>query len=174
MSLLKVLSIPDPRLKVKANPVEKVDESVRRLMDDMLETMYAGDGSGLAASQVGVNKRVVVIDVEQTEVKGKVKPGRVYKMANPEIIWGSEEKVRCDEGCLSVPECSVSVERAAEVHVIYLDENNTPQKVEASSKLARCLQHEIDHLNGVLITDYLSSLKREMLLRKLKKARLLV
>lgn len=167
MALLKVLEIPDPRLRLKAEPVAAVDSEIRRLMDDMLETMYKEDGVGLAAIQVGVQKRVIVIDIEY----GANTPKKSYKMANPEIIWLSEELQALTDGCLSVPGQWVTLKRAAAVHVTYLDENNKPQKIEATGLFAYCIQHEIDHLNGILFIDHLSNLKRSLLIKKLEKSR---
>jgi len=166
MAKLEIITAPDPRLKLKAKPVEKVDASVRRLMDDMLETMYGSIGVGLAAPQVGVAKRVIVIDVAR---EGE-KPAPMH-MANPEILWRSEEKTVANEGCLSLPEHYADVSRAAEIRFCYLDEQNEIREVEAKGLLATCIQHEIDHLDGVLFVDHISALKRGMILRKLQKAK---
>jgi peptide deformylase len=166
MALLPILVAPDPLLKVKAKPVAAVNDEIRRLMDDMYETMQAAPGIGLAAPQVGAAKRVIVIDVTKD---GEEK--RIYKMANPEIIWQSDELAIYNEGCLSLPEHYADVERPAEVRVRYLDENNKRQELHATGLLATCVQHEIDHLEGVLFVDHLSAVKRGMILRKLQKAR---
>ena len=166
MAVLPIITAPDPRLKVQAKPVEKVDAAMRRLMDDMLETMYVAPGIGLAAPQVGVAKRVIVIDVAD-----KGQPPHPYRMANPEIVWTSEERGVYEEGCLSVPEHYAEVERASKVRVRYLDEQNEIREIEAEGLLAVCLQHEIDHLGGTLFVDHLSALKRGMILRKLGKAK---
>src|SRR5579864_706796 len=166
MAKLEIITAPDPRLKVKAKPVEKVDAKVRRLMDDMLETMYGSIGVGLAAPQVGVALRVIVIDVARDGEKAQ--PTR---MANPEIVWRSAEKTVANEGCLSVPEHYADVSRAAEIRFRYLDEENEIREVEAKGLLATCIQHEIDHLDGVLFVDHISALKRGMILRKLQKAK---
>lgn len=166
MALLTVLTAPDPRLKVKAKPVAKVDKDVRKLMDDMLETMYAAPGIGLAAPQVGVAKRVIVVDVAT-----KDEPPAPLRMANPEIIWKSEEEVSYEEGCLSVPEHYADVTRPAKIRVRYLDHENEIREVDAEGILATCIQHEMDHLNGVLFIDKISALKRGMILRKLAKAK---
>lgn len=168
MSVLKVLTEPDPRLHRKAQPVAQVDGEIRQLMDDMVETMHAEDGVGLAAIQVGVEKRVVVINVDSTADD----PGTTYKMANPEIIWIAENKVDSQEGCLSVPDVWAPVKRATKVRVTYLDENNQSQQLEAEGLLAYCIQHEIDHLNGVLFIEHLSRLKRELILQRLRKRKL--
>lgn len=166
MAVMTVLTAPDPRLKVVSRPVETVDDSVRRLMDDMLETMYVSQGIGLAAPQVAVAKRVIVIDLAR---QGE-KPNPL-KMANPEIIWRSEEEILCEEGCLSVPDQYSEVSRAKGIKLRYLDYQNEIRELEAEGNLATCLQHEIDHLNGVLFIDRLSLLKRNIILRKLAKAR---
>jgi len=164
--LLTVLTAPDPRLKIKAKPVESVNDDIRQLMDDMLETMYANEGMGLAATQVGVDKRVVVIDLNAGE-EG-VEPD-IIKLANPEIIWSSEETAIVNESCISVPNQYGAVDRPTKVKIRYLDENNTLQEKEVDDIFARCIQHEIDHLDGILYIDRLSRLKREIILRKLLK-----
>jgi peptide deformylase len=164
MALLPILTAPDPRLKVKAKEVAAVDDEIRRLMDDMYETMHAAPGIGLAAPQVGVAKRVIVVDVSKDDEEK-----RVYKMANPLVVWQSDEMAVYNEGCLSLPEHYADVERPAEVRVRYLDENNQRQELHATGILATCVQHEIDHLEGVLFVDHISSLKRNIILRKLTK-----
>jgi len=166
MSLLPILTAPDPRLKLKAKPVERVDEGVRRLMDDMLETMYAAPGIGLAAPQVGVAKRVIVIDLAKDG-----EPSAPLRLANPEILWVSEEDAVFEEGCLSVPEHYAEVARPAAARIRYLDYENEIREIEATGLLATCLQHEIDHLDGVLFIDHLTALKRNIILRKLLKAK---
>jgi peptide deformylase len=166
MSLLPILTAPDPRLKVKAKPVERVDEGVRRLMDDMLETMYAAPGIGLAAPQVGISKRVIVLDIAK-----EGEPRAPLKLANPQIVWASEEDVVFEEGCLSVPEHYAEVARPASVRIRYLDYQDELREIETSGLLATCLQHEIDHLDGILFIDHLTSLKRNIILRKLLKAK---
>ena len=166
MSLLPILTAPDPRLKLKANPVERVDEGVRRLMDDMLETMYAAPGIGLAAPQVGVAKRVIVIDLAKDG-----EPRAPLRLANPEILWVSDEDAVFEEGCLSVPEHYAEVARPAAARIRYLDYENEIREIEAAGLLATCLQHEIDHLDGVLFIDHLTALKRNIILRKLLKAK---
>jgi peptide deformylase len=164
MSLLKIITAPDPRLARTAEPVPEVDAAVRKLMDDMLATMYAAPGIGLAAPQVGVNKRVLVLDIARDPKKPE--PLRV---ANPELVWASDEKETYEEGCLSLPDQFADVVRPASVRVRYLDENNTQQEIAATGLLATCLQHEMDHLTGVLFVDHISTLKRGMILRRLKK-----
>ncbi len=166
MAVLPIITAPDPRLKLQAKAVDKVDAQVRRLMDDMLETMYVAPGIGLAAPQVGVAKRIIVIDVAD---KGELP--RPYRMANPEIVWKSDETATYEEGCLSVPEYYADVERAAKVRVRYLDEHNEIRELEAEGLLAVCIQHEIDHLAGTLFVDHISALKRGIILRKLGKAK---
>jgi peptide deformylase len=166
MALLPILTAPDPRLKAKAQPVERVDDGVRRLMDDMLETMYAAPGIGLAAPQVGVGKRVIVLDLAK-----EGEPPAPLKLANPEIVWVADEDAVFEEGCLSVPEHYAEVARPAAVRIRYLDYQNEIREIEASGLLATCLQHEIDHLDGILFIDHLTALKRNIILRKLLKAR---
>jgi peptide deformylase len=166
MALLPILTAPDPRLKKKSKPVERVDDEVRQLMDDMLETMKAAPGIGLAAPQVGVLKRVIVLDIEREgQATGPI------CMANPEIVDVSEEDATYDEGCLSVPEHYSEVVRPARVRVRYLDRENEIREMACEGLLATCVQHEIDHLDGVLFIDRISALKRGMILRKLVKAR---
>ncbi|MGC2854773.1 peptide deformylase [Novispirillum sp. DQ9] len=166
MALLPIIVAPDPRLKVKAKPVEKVDAEVARLMDDMLETMYAAPGVGLAAPQVGVARQVIVVDAAD---EGQ-EPAPL-RMANPQIIWASDEIKEYEEGCLSVPEQYDLVKRPAEIKVRYLDHQNEVREIHADGLLAVVLQHEIDHLAGTLFVDHLSSLKRNMVLRRLTKAK---
>ncbi|MFM2129576.1 MAG: hypothetical protein RL477_1122 [Pseudomonadota bacterium] len=164
MAVRPIITAPDPRLKVRARPVARVDEAVRRLMDDMLETMYAAPGIGLAAPQVGEAVRVIVLDVA-----GKDEKPRPMRLANPEIVWASDDVARGEEGCLSVPEHYAEVDRPAAVRVRYLDYQGEIREVEAEGTLATCLQHEIDHLEGTLFVDHISALKRNIILRKLKK-----
>ena len=166
MALLPILTAPDPRLKVKARPVERVDDGVRRLMDDMLETMYTAPGIGLAAPQVGVAERVIVIDLAKDG-----EPRAPLRLANPEILWVSDEDAVFEEGCLSVPEHYAEVARPAAARIRYLDYENEIREIEASGLLATCLQHEIDHLDGILFIDHLTALKRNISLRKLLKAK---
>ncbi|PWC82752.1 peptide deformylase [Azospirillum sp. TSH100] len=164
MARLPILVAPHPILKRKAQPVAEVDARVVKLMDDMVETMYDANGIGLAAPQVGVLDRVIVVDVHE-----KGEPANPIRLANPEIVWSSDEKAVCEEGCLSVPEQYAEVTRPVRIRVRYLDEKNQQQELEADGMLATCLQHEIDHLNGVLFVDYLSMLKRNILLKKVQK-----
>jgi len=166
MALLPILVAPDPRLKLKAKPVEQVDEGVRRLMDDMAETMYAAPGIGLAAPQVGALLRIVVADVSKDEGERQL-----LRMANPEVLWQSAELAIYNEGCLSLPEHYADVERPAEAKIRYLDPEGKRQEIHAKGLLATCLQHEIDHLEGTLFVDHISSLKRNIILRKLAKTK---
>ena len=166
MAVLPIITAPDPRLKIKAKPVGQVDAKVRRLMDDMLETMYQAIGIGLAAPQVGAAQRVLVVDVARDGEKPQP-----MRLANPEILWRSEELMTANEGCLSLPEHYADVERPAAIRLRYLDHENEIREIEAKGLLATCLQHEIDHLDGMLFVDHISSLKRGMILRKLSKAK---
>ena len=166
MALLPIITAPDPRLKIKAKPVAQVDARVRRLMDDMLETMYHSFGIGLAAPQVGATERVLVIDVAREGEKPQ--PMRI---ANPEILWHSDETMLSNEGCLSLPEHYADVARPAAIRLRYLDHENEIREIDAKGLLATCLQHEIDHLDGVLFVDHISALKRGIILRKLAKAK---
>ena len=166
MATLPIITAPDPRLKTKARRVAAVDDKVRRLMDDMLETMYGSIGIGLAAPQVGQPSRVIVVDVARQGEKPQP-----LKVANPEILWRSPEQMTCNEGCLSLPEHYADVTRPAKIRMRYLDYENEIREMEAEGLLATCLQHEIDHLDGLLFVDHISSLKRGMILRKLAKAK---
>ena len=166
MALREIITAPDSRLKVISKPVAGVDDALRALMDDMLETMYAAPGIGLAAIQVGVPKRVIVMDIAR---EGEPPTPRYF--VNPEIVWASDETAVYEEGCLSVPEIYDGVERPARCRIAYLDYDGKKQVMEAGGLLATCIQHEIDHLNGVLFIDHLSRLKRDMVLRRLTKAK---
>ena len=166
MALLPIITAPDPRLKIKARPVGQVDAKVRRLMDDMLETMYHAIGIGLAAPQVGAAQRVIVVDVARDGEKPQP-----MRLANPEILWRSEQLMTANEGCLSLPEHYADVERPSEIRLRYLDHENEIREIKAKGLLATCLQHEIDHLDGMLFVDHISTLKRGMILRKLAKAK---
>ncbi|MBI1180847.1 MAG: peptide deformylase [Alphaproteobacteria bacterium] len=166
MAVRKILTVPDPVLKQVSTPVEAVDDELRALLDDMLETMYDAPGVGLAAIQVGVPVRALVMDVS---AEGEGPAPRYF--VNPEIVWHSEELSSYQEGCLSVPEQYADVDRPAEVRVSFLDYDGQPQEMHASGLLATCIQHELDHLNGVLFIDHLSRMKRDMIVRKLTKAR---
>ena len=166
MAVRTILTAPDPRLKKKSKLVASVDTEVRQLMDDMLETMYAAPGIGLAAPQIGELKRVIVLDIDREDVK----TGPLF-MANPEIIEASDEDATYEEGCLSLPEHYSDVVRPARVTVRYLDRDGQKQELACEGLLATCVQHEIDHLDGILFVDHISALKRNMILRKLLKTR---
>src|ERR1700750_2148311 len=166
MTVRPILTAPDPRLQAISTDVEVVDDAIRQLVDDMADSMYAADGIGLAAVQIGVPKRVLVIDLDQKE--GKKNP-RAY--INPKITWTSDEVAVFEEGCLSVPEIWDDVERPARIKPEYLDRDGNKQQREADGMLATCLQHEMNHLNGVLFIDHLSRLKRSMVIKKLTKAK---
>ena len=164
MAVLPIVTAPDPRLKLVSKKIERVDEGLRRLMADMLDTMYTANGVGLAAIQVGVPKAVAVIDIHPKGEKSKP----LY-FINPIIVWKSPEKIEHHEGCLSVPEIWDDLDRHARVKVEYMDEHGKKQELEADGLMAIALQHEIDHLNGKLFLDHLSKLKRNMALRKAAK-----
>ncbi len=166
MALLPILVAPDPRLKKVADPVTQVDDEIRQLMDDMLETMYEAPGIGLAAPQVGLLKRVIVVDVAPEGAEPQP-----YRMVNPTLTWVSDEDGSYNEGCLSLPEHYADVVRPAAIRVAYLDPDGQEQELEAEGVLATCIQHEIDHLDGILFVDHISALKRNMILRKLLKAK---
>ena len=171
MAIRPIVEVPDPLLRQKSTPVEKVDDEIRALIADMFETMYAAPGIGLAAIQVGVPKRLLVIDLqeEQGEDGKPVREPRVF--INPEILESSEELQVYSEGCLSVPDQYADVERPAVVHARWMDEHGNRHEERLEGLLATCLQHEMDHLEGVLFIDHLSRLKREMILKKLAKQR---
>lgn len=165
MSKLNIINVPDPLLKTVSTPVAKVDADIRQLLDDMLETMYAAPGIGLAAIQVAVAKRVIVLDTSAEEEEKSP-----LFLVNPEVVWESEERSTYSEGCLSVPEHYADVERPASVRVKYLDYNNEMQEALMDGLNATCVQHEIDHLDGIVFIDYLSRLKRNMIVKKVQKA----
>ena len=164
MAIRPILTAPDPRLKAVSQAVETVDSATRKLIDDMVDSMYAADGIGLAAVQIGAPQRIIVIDLDQRE--GQKNP---QHFINPEITWRSDELATFEEGCLSVPEIWEDVERAARIKATYLDRDGKRHALEADGLLATCLQHEMDHLEGVLFIDYLSRLKRDTAVRKVKK-----
>ncbi|MFP6729033.1 MAG: peptide deformylase [Alphaproteobacteria bacterium] len=166
MSLLPIIFAPDPRLKLHSEPVGTVGDETRQLMDDMLETMHAAPGIGLSAVQVGVTKRIIVLDVAVDEGES-----RLLRLIDPEITWLSSETEIFDEGCLSFPDHFGEIIRPSAVKARFTDENNQPVEIDASGLLARCIQHEMDHLDGVLMVDHLSALRRGMILRKLTKLR---
>jgi peptide deformylase len=166
MSIRPILTAPDLRLKAVSEDVAKVDAEIRALVDDMIESMYAADGIGLAAVQIGVPKRILVMDIDQKD--GKKNP---QTFINPKILWASEELATFEEGCLSVPEIWEDVARPAKIRAEYLDRDGKRHELESDGLFATCLQHEMDHLNGVLFIDHLSKLKRSMALKKLQKAK---
>ena len=164
MTLLDILQPPHPTLKRRAEPVAGIDDDLLRLMDRMLDTMYEAPGIGLAAPQVGVSRRVMVIDTSEEK-------DQPLRLVNPRVTWASDEHAVAEEGCLSLPGQFAEVKRPAAVKVSYLDERESEREIEAEGLLARCLQHEIDHLDGILLVDHLSALKRNMILRRLIKQR---
>ena len=164
MSVREILIVPDPRLKAVSEPVAEVDDALRALMDDMLETMYAAPGIGLAAIQIGVPKRVIVMDISGQDEE---KAPRYF--VNPEILWASEETAPYEEGCLSVPEIYDEVDRPARVKLRYMTYQGETVEEDAEGLFAVCIQHEMDHLDGVLFIDHLSRLKREQAVKKVKK-----
>lgn len=164
MAIRPIVILPDPVLRRKADAVTAVDDSIRSLMDDMLETMYDAPGIGLAAPQIGVSQRVIVMDCSDDD-----EPPAPLKMVNPEITWKSEEAAVLEEGCLSLPGYRGDVSRPSEIELTWLDENGAEQNLRTGGLLAVCIQHEIDHLDGVLFIDYLSRLKRDMIIRKMTK-----
>jgi peptide deformylase len=165
MAIREIIKLPDPLLKKVSKPVDKVTPDILKLMDDMLETMYAAPGIGLAAVQIGVPMRLVVVDTARDEA-----PKNPLYFINPEIIWASEELNEHEEGCLSIPEVFDKVKRPAEVRIRYLDRAGADQEMHCSGLLATCIQHEIDHLNGVLFIDRLGRLKRDRVVKKFAKA----
>jgi peptide deformylase len=171
MSLLPIVEVPDPRLRQISSPVEKVDDELRTLIADMFETMYDAPGIGLAAIQVGVPKRVLVIDLQEPEEEGgePVRDPRVF--INPEILTHSDQEVPYTEGCLSIPDQYADVDRPDRIRARWLDEHGRSHEQDIDGMLAVCLQHEMDHLEGVLFIDHLSRLKRDMVLKKLAKMR---
>jgi len=162
MAKLPIIIAPDPVLKLTCDPVETVDADLGRLLDDMLDTMYEAPGIGLAAPQVGVTKRLLVADVSREE-------RNPICLINPELVWSSDESSLYDEGCLSFPDHYAQVERPAKIKVRFVDREGKQNEIDADGLLATCIQHEMDHLDGVLFVDYLSGLKRGMIIRKLKK-----
>ena len=164
MAIREILVVPHPVLKQVSTPVEAVDDALRALMDDMLETMYDAPGIGLAAVQIGVPKRVIVMDLARQD-----EPKEPRYFVNPEIVWASEETAPYEEGCLSVPEIYDEVERPARVKLKYLNYQGEAVEEDAEGMFAVCIQHEMDHLEGVLFIDHLSRLKREQAIKKVKK-----
>ncbi|RFB79923.1 peptide deformylase [Methylovirgula sp. 4M-Z18] len=166
MTIRPIVLLPDPRLRLVSEPVTTIDAEIRTLVDDMLETMYDAPGIGLAAIQIGVPKRVVVIDLAKKEEE---EPAPMVFL-NPEVVWKSDELATYEEGCLSIPDYFNEVERPAKVRVRYIDRDGKEQEIDADGLLATCLQHEIDHLNGALFIDHISKLKRDRVMKKFTKA----
>lgn len=164
MTLKSLVLLPDPILRTESEPVERVDEEIRTLADDMLETMYDAPGIGLAAIQIGIPRRLLVIDCAKEDEE----PAPMV-FINPKVVASSDERSVYEEGCLSIPDYYAEVERPAQVTVDYVDRDGKERQIEADGLLATCLQHEIDHLNGVLFIDYISKLKRDMVIRKFTK-----
>ena len=164
MAILPIITVPDPLLKKVSKPVKKVDDQLRTFLDDMLSTMYAAPGIGLAAIQVGILKRILVMDISPD---GEDADPQFF--IDPEITWTSDDMATYNEGCLSVPEQYADIERPAQCKFKYLDYHGKSQKVHATGLLATCIQHEMDHLNGIVFIDYLSKVKRSMYVRKVKK-----
>lgn len=177
MAILEILEIPDPRLRDVAKPIDTVDDSVRQLAADMLETMYDARGIGLAATQLGIDKRILVIDLQERVSEDEDDEGESevvrdpHVVINPELLWVSDETAIYNEGCLSIPEQYAEVERPARCRVRWLDETGASHEEELDGLMATCMQHEIDHLNGVLFIDHISRLKRNMVVKKLEKMR---
>ena len=165
MALLEILQAPHPLLKTRARLVARVDDALRRLAADMFETMYKAPGIGLAAPQVGVSERLLVLDVADGDER------RPMVLVNPEVVWRSSDRATAEEGCLSLPGQFADVTRPEQVKVSYLSEHGEERELEAEGLLARCVQHEIDHLDGILFVDHLTALKRNMIMRKLIKNR---
>jgi peptide deformylase len=164
---LEIITLPDRKLRLVSDPIERVDDEIRRFAGQMLETMYKAPGIGLAAIQVGEPRRLIVLDVAQREDETAERDPMV--LINPEILTVSDETIVREEGCLSIPEYYAEVERPAELRVRFLDRDGKPREIEAKGVLATCIQHEVDHLNGKLFIDYLSKLKRDMVIRKFNK-----
>ncbi len=174
MTLIKILTVPDPFLRLRAKEVANVTFEIKKLLDDMLETMYEANGIGLAATQIKENKRLIVMDCgiqnsRQEENEKKEFVPNPIKMINPELRFKSSEIVEREEGCLSIPGYNAKIKRSKSIKVSYIDQNGNKKEIQANGLLATCIQHEIDHLNGVLFVDYLSRLKKETILKKVTK-----
>jgi peptide deformylase len=179
MTIRDIIKLPDPVLRQTSTEIETVDDDVRRLLDDMLATMYDAPGIGLAAVQIGIPKRIITIDASSRSAEEDEDPGPESEadrpdgplfLINPVIVSSSDERSTYEEGCLSIPEYFAEVERPAEVQIEYVDYHGKKQELKADGLLATCIQHEVDHLNGVLFIDYLSKLKRDLVVRKFTKA----
>ncbi|WP_425361737.1 peptide deformylase [Candidatus Tisiphia endosymbiont of Mystacides longicornis] len=169
MSVLPIVTAPDSRLKQKSLPVGTVNDTIRKLMDDMVETMYHDHGVGLAAIQIGIVKRILVVDLQNSDDTERVEGFYPLFIVDPEIIDKSKELVVALEGCLSLPEQQIEIARSESISIRFLDYNNRQQELKADAWLARVIQHEMDHLDGKLLVDYLSNIKKDIALRKLKK-----
>jgi peptide deformylase len=165
MAVREIIKLPDKRLRLVSEPVKRIDADIRKLIDDLFETMYDAPGIGLAAIQIGVPKRVITMDLSKKEDNHEPQV-----LINPEIVWTSDETGKYEEGCLSIPEYYEEVERPAAVKVKYLDRDGEAREIEGKGLLATCLQHEIDHINGILFIDHLSKLKRDRVIKKFAKA----
>jgi peptide deformylase len=165
MAVREIIKLPDKRLRLVSEPVKQIDAGIRKLVDDLFETMYKAPGIGLAAIQIGIAKRVITLDLSKKEDNQEP---QVF--INPEVTWTSDETAKYEEGCLSIPDYYEEVERPAEVKVKYLDLDGKSHEIKAKGLLATCLQHEIDHINGVLFIDHLSKLKRDRIIKKFAKA----
>jgi peptide deformylase len=165
MAVREILKLPDKRLRLVSEPVKRIDPGIRALVEDMFETMYDAPGIGLAAIQVGVAKRVVTMDLSKKEDERKP-----LVFINPEVTWASDEKSSYEEGCLSIPDYYEEVERPAAVKIKYLDLDGKAHEIEAKDLFATCIQHEIDHVNGILFIDHISKLKRDRVTKKFTKA----
>jgi peptide deformylase len=165
MAVHEIIKLPDKRLRLVSEPVKHVDAGIRKLVDDMFETMYKAPGIGLAAIQIGIAKRVITMDLSKKEDNHEP-----HVFINPEIVWTSDETATYEEGCLSIPDYYEEVERPSQVKVKYLDRDGKTRELDAKGLLATCLQHEIDHINGILFIDHLSKLKRDRVIKKFAKA----
>ncbi len=165
MAVREIIKLPDKRLRLVSEPVKQVDAGIRKLVDELFETMYAAPGIGLAAIQIGVAKRVIAMDLSKKEDNHEP-----LVFINPEIVWTSDETAKYEEGCLSIPDYYEEVERPSQVKVKYLDRDGKTRELDAKGLLATCLQHEIDHINGILFIDHLSKLKRDRVIKKFAKA----
>ena len=173
MDLLDIITIPDRTLRKKSDPVERIDDDLKRFMDQLLETMYEAPGIGLAAIQVGLPRRLIALDVvakESEEEEGREPTREPMFLINPEIIWRSDEPSIYEEGCLSIPEYYAEVERPAQIRYRYLDRDGEQQEQDADGLLATVVQHEVDHLEGTLFIDHISKLKRDMVIKRFTKA----
>jgi len=164
MTIRKILTEPNKVLRQKSTDVKKVDQDIQKILDDMLETMYHASGIGLAAIQIGIPKRLIVLDISK-----QAEPKKPMFFVNPEIIWKSEQNSTYEEGCLSVPDQFAEIDRPKQCHVKYFDYNGKKQLLKVEGILATCIQHEMDHLEGILFIDYLSKLKKSMIVKKLSK-----